>query len=204
MQRLKRPICFRLKHFQPTTSDPAHVTNLSWIKAEFYRDKKKKKKQNRSEAFWQKEENKMAVAATVGERFNLKIGKHSSFLQMKARKWKWLESCLLWKSKVMNNVSVSIIRPRFNKSTAPEGWETPRGCTSDLQSGSSPCVVVNFCCSPLAQGSLAGRSGTAGKQNAPACDLTHGFAAAVKAADLRRVANQGMALLLMKRHRSIE
>lgn len=32
-------------------------------------------------------------------RFNLKIGTHSSFLQMKARKWKSLESCLVWKSK---------------------------------------------------------------------------------------------------------
>lgn len=58
-------------------------------------------------------------------RFNLKIGTHSSFLQMKARKWKSLESCLVWKSKVMNNASVSIIKSVLIRwiSPAPAGWK---------------------------------------------------------------------------------
>lgn len=65
-------------------SDPAHVTNLSWIKAEFTEAKNKESRQS----ILTKGENKMAAAAAVvvGERFNLKIGTHSSFLQMKARK----------------------------------------------------------------------------------------------------------------------
>lgn len=58
-------------------------------------------------------------------RFNLKIGMHSSFLQMKARKWKTLESCLLWKSKVMNNASVSIIKSVLIRliSRTPADWK---------------------------------------------------------------------------------
>lgn len=56
-------------------------------------------------------------------RFNLKIGTHSLFRQMKARKWKNLESCLVWKSKVMNNASVSIIKSVLTRwiSQAPAG-----------------------------------------------------------------------------------
>lgn len=58
-------------------------------------------------------------------RFNLRFGTHSSFLQMKARKWKSLESCLVWKSKVMNNASVSIIKSVLIRwiSPAPAGWK---------------------------------------------------------------------------------
>lgn len=97
------------------TTDQAHSTYLRWIKAKFKKTKKKHAK-----PFSQREK------GGGGGRFNLKIGTHSSFLQMKARKWKSLESCLVWKSKVMNNVSVSIIKSVLIRwiSLAPAGWKT--------------------------------------------------------------------------------
>lgn len=112
----------------------------------------------------------------------------------------------------MNNVCVSIIESvliRRMRAT-PAGWETRGGCTSNQESGGSPSVVVNLRSSPpLASPSMAGTAERWAKSSGlsfkpmnppPACRP----AAAVKAADLRPVANQGMALLLMKRHRSIE
>lgn len=119
-----------------------------------------------------KGENKMAAA--VGERFNLKIGTHSSFLQMKARKWKRLESCLVWKSRVMNNVSVSIIqsvliRQREQHDTC--GLRDTRrlhlwpGEWQEAPCGREPPVV------PAGLLLTSGRSGTTGKQTAKACDL---------------------------------
>lgn len=148
----------RCIHIQPMTTDQVHVTNLSWIKVEFTETKNR---------VTPKHFHNGEKITGWGSRFNLKIGTHSSFLQMKARKWKRLESCLVWKSKVMNNVSLSlsIIESVLIRwmSAAPAGWEIRGGCTSNQESGRSLGVVVNLGSSPQASRSPTGWS--VGKKN---------------------------------------
>lgn len=95
-------------------TNKAHLTYLSWVKSK------------KLESKWKKQKTCWTIYTKEKKgRLNLKIGTHSSFLQMKARKWKSLESCLVWKSKVMNNASVSMIKSVLIRwiSPAPAGWK---------------------------------------------------------------------------------
>lgn len=175
----------------------AHVTDLSRAKVKC--TEKEREKKNKLNHFTKEKEG----------RFNLKIGTHSSFLQMKARKWKILESCLVWKSKVMNNVSVSIIKSVLIRwrSSAPAGWEAHTAALlTNQERDKTPWRpwASHPPCWPLSPVYRSERW-----QTSQACHLCQWIrrqraSAAARAADLRTVANQGMALLLMKTHRSVQ
>lgn len=140
-------------------------------------------------------------------RFNLRIGTRSSFLQMKARKWKSLESCLVWKSKVMNNASVSIIKSVLIRwiSPAPAGWKETHGCTPNQpRVGQESHRSLNLTSSLLDLQSVGVCHSKQLRLVIYAHESTSTGPAPQCGADLCTLANQGMALLLMKTHRSIQ
>lgn len=143
------------------------------------------------------------------DRFNLKIGTHSSFLQMKAHKWKSLDSCLVWKSKVMNNASVSIIKSVLIRwiSPAPAGWKAHTAALLTNQRVGQESLRALILTSSLLDPHQSVGAGS-GKQLRLVIyaheSTSNGPAAQRERLIYTQLLISWMALLLMKTHRSIQ